>query len=210
MRGELKLIFVFPPFHSCLRLPYRAERCCTYGLRGPSVTPHLSLCSSERLSFLLVRSHVSLSAFDPITPICTVLRAGCLFPVFFWPSPFLSPSVSPLYIYMRVLGHTVAFIHVCVLRCIIVLSVFLVPFFLASQCVFLSRFSFSIPPIIGLQPLINLMPLAQLYRTFRLCFWFARGQGMTFAFAASVHLSHAHSRSIASQMAAYEANIGIS
>jgi len=141
MRGELKSIFVFP-----LSLFY------VFGFRiGPkdvvrmdftahSLSPHLSLCSSERLSFLLVWSHTSLSAFGPITPICLICVWVVIFLSFFGRLCLcLTVSVTLLYLCACTRSYC-RFIHVCVLRCIIVLPVFLVPFSLASLCFSLSRF----------------------------------------------------------------------
>ena len=142
MRRGLKLIFVFPPFHSFMSsasvsgrkmLCVWTSRPIRYSPTSPFALPNaFRFCCSGLMSPFLCLTQSLLSAL-----ICVWVVFSCLFLAI---SLSLSSPVSPLYIYMRVLGHTVAFIHVCVLRCIIVLPVFLVPFSLASQCVSFSLF----------------------------------------------------------------------
>lgn len=80
---------------------------CTYEFYNPSV---ISLSPWLFCSW----SHVFLRVYRT-TPVC---------PTHLWVSSPSLPDWFLFHIYMRVLGHTVACIHVCVLRCIIVLPIF--------------------------------------------------------------------------------------
>ena len=103
MRWGSKLNFVF----ACFSLDHFTSTLSSMDTVPRLLFPFLLACLS-----VLVWSHVLLAS-DPITP----MRPICVWIFFSFPPP-LAPTVSrsprsPPHIYMRVLGHTVAFIHVC-------------------------------------------------------------------------------------------------
>ena len=121
---RFRLLFSVPPL----------SLSCAFGFRiGPKdvsyswISRPVHYPPSSPLALSVGLAPCPLFEFDLITSICLICVRALLFAI----SQSLSPSVSPFYIYMRVLGHTVAFIHVCVHRCI-VLPVFLVPISLVS------------------------------------------------------------------------------
>jgi len=141
MRGELKLISIFPPFHSFMPSVSVSSRkmLCVWTSR-PIHYPPPSLCSSKRLSFLLVWSHASSPTFD-LTTHLPDLRVVCLFPVSFGrlPVSLSSSSVSPFYIYVctrsycRFYSCMCSSLHNCPTS---------FPCAILPLCLFLSRFSF--------------------------------------------------------------------
>ena len=175
MSGELKSTFIsvcffsFPITLLCLRPRHRAGRHCMWTLT------QLSPTSLPSASFPSVRSHASpFFVFDLICLICVGFPS-----LPFLPSLPLPPPVSPFYIYMRVLGHTVAFIHVCSsLHNPTSFPCTIFPCLPLS----LSRFSSVFPS--GSLALCLWLISCRFFnytRLFCLYFWFVRRQGIAFA-----------------------------